>query len=740
MKRLLAIVAALAIGIGMAGSPAQAQTKVTSVTKGGVTCTEYDDAFTWPKTYWDCVHPSAPTGAENSIASAASSLQTTPTNLQKSLTNVQIYTFVNATQYAAFFGVTAPAANAFGATTTNVAAAFSTATQNGAAVDLTVAYTGTIVQELGHLIDAAQTAPYSGNSVFTTALAYDIVNLNAQGNSPWPAAYYTKYPGKTNWQIFQAIYPNADTDIFNYQFQQNNSSTATTSTLQLALSYMPNTLGWIKNYIYLATPTNAAAAKDGVLCVQYGYFEFPNSYWDCVHPYTPTGDENSIASAASTLQTTPTNLQAKLTNVQVYAFLNATQYADFFGVVAPAANAFGATTAKVAAAFSTATQNGVAVDLTGAYTGTIVQELGHLIDVAQALPYSGNAGFTAALNLDIAYLNAQGKSPWPSAYYTQYPGKTNYQILQAIYPNANTDIFDYEFQQNNSSSSTTSTLALPLQYFLKTYNWVRTYVYMANHTVSNGIECFQHEGDSYPENGNYFECTTSANTVSGQTALTELYSINNNSTYGKVPTVLSGGAAKFSVFDTAVAAKTYTAAPGCCTQAQLEAFYNAEANTSAATVDGPPPSTQLWVSVGVPPYPNVVLQSTNAITNTTAHETGHQFDALANGTVPANFPSQAAMTASTGKDKAYMQANDPDYATDIANNSYWLVSGNGGTDWSELFAEEFAINEVGKAILPVDLVINSYWQCSTFYTGFWMKNQRAPAAADYTAANLARCN
>jgi sulfur relay (sulfurtransferase) DsrC/TusE family protein len=97
------------------------------------------------------------------------------------------------------------------------------------------------------------------------------------------------------------------------------------------------------------------------------------------------------------------------------------------------------------------------------------------------------------------------------------------------------------------------------------------------------------------------------------------------------------------------------------------------------------------------------------------------------------------MNAAAAKDLAFMKANDPKYATDIVNYNHWLVSGLDGPGWSELFAEEFAVNEAGQIIL-VDQVIANYWQCSTFYTKFWMLHQTSPAAADFTAAGLARCN
>lgn len=471
MKRLLAI-AGLALGIGLAVSSAQAA-PLQTVVKGGVTCSQYSTGFaSFPTTYWDCVTPANPTGAESSIGGAANSLQTAPTNLKASLANVQIYTFVNAAQYHSFTGNAAPAANAFGATGTNLAAAFSSATQNGAAVNLTNAYTGSIVQELGHLVDAAQVSPYSGNAVFTTALAYDIVYLNAQGKNVWPAAYYTKYPNDTNWQILQAIYPNAATDIFDYQFQQNNGDSSTTADLTQALSYMPNTKGWVKNYVYLSTPTNPAAAAAGVMCVRWstGSATFPTVYFDCVNPYNTQGVETSIINNA--LQLLPTNLGVQLlaAKVGIYAMLDITKFDSYFTATPPVslANVFGnsSTSIKVSAAFmNTFTNaNGTGPVANPVIPGTMVHELGHQFDALWGNPSqkTGAGTFGGAIAADLACtantcINGTGVTCF-QVFQTQatcnaYPGLTNSQILAKKYGSSAAEQWAEVFEHNESDSA-----------------------------------------------------------------------------------------------------------------------------------------------------------------------------------------------------------------------------------------------------------------------------------------------
>lgn len=744
------------LGFGLSAVNADAATPIQTVTKGGVTCSEYSTGFSaFPKTYWDCVNPSNPTGAETSIGSAANTLQTTPTNLKSSLTNVQIYTFKNATDFASFTGAPKPAANAFGGTATNVAAAFASATQNGATVDLTGVYSGSIVQELGHLIDAAQTAPYSSNAVFTTAIAYDIANLNAQGNSVWPSGYYTKYPGKTNWQILQAIYPSANTDIFDYQFQANNGSSSTNNDLRLALSYMPNTLGWVENYVYLATPVNAAAATGGVLCVQWHTnFTYPSSWWDCVHPYNPTGAEDQIPYWASTLST---SVKSALTNVSIYAFKDAADFATFTGSALPAANAFGATAGNLAATFSTTTQNGVAVDLTNSYPGTITQELGHIVDEAYGTT-SATTTFQSDLTSDIATINNAGNI-WPSAYYTKYPSDTNWEILQAIYPSADSDIFDYQFMLSAGYQTGTSLDIVIENNMPSTKSYVSSCFGgqpaiagrlrpQANPTCTltptsnNGIKCVEHLGGSYPEDGHYFDCTTQG--TYGAATLTELKKLVTQ--YANVTAKLKANNVQWYVFDNAVTYQTYSTAGTCCTDAQKQSFYQAFLTLNGITTNpAKNPGFQasiIWGFVGNGPYPSETAVQAASVPHTTAHETGHSFDFSANG---SSYPSYGTgFNAVAQKDITYMQANDPTYSSDINTYKYWLQINSGTNNvpskqWAELFAEEFAVNTQGS-YLAVDSIITKYWACSNFYTLSWMKNNRAPTSAEYTAAGLSRCN
>lgn len=480
MKRLLLSLGML-LGVigGFHAESAKAATPLQTVTNGGVTCSQYSTGFaSFPKTIWDCVHPAAPTGQENSIAGAAQGIQTTPVNLQANLTNVQIYTFVNASDFKKFFpSATTPAANAFGATTTNVAAAFSQATQNGATVDLTNVYSGSIVQELAHLVDAAHNPVYSSNAVFTTAIAYDQAYLNAQGNAVWPAAYYTKYPGKTNWQIFQAIYPSANTDIFNYQFQALQGASSTLNDLRLALSFMPSTSGWIKDNVYIATPVTPATARGGVLCTRIKtiYQTFPSVYYNCVHPYNAAGAETHLADTINQLQPANLGVQLRAAATNVYIMLDDSKFVAYFQAQWPNSykNVYGdsSTTLHVSATFeqifTQSTQGSPTVQPVGSapvaspyMNGSIIHELGHQLDSLWGSP-STKAAWTNLATPDFNNMNSPDgvtRRPCTDVFQQATCNKynllttSNAQIFFNEYPHSNLELFAEIFEHHESNS------------------------------------------------------------------------------------------------------------------------------------------------------------------------------------------------------------------------------------------------------------------------------------------------
>lgn len=324
-------------------------------------------------------------------------------------------------------------------------------------------YEASIIQELAHLVD--QTSQYSGNAVFTTALAYDEAYMNAQGAGVWPSAYYTKYSGYTNWQIFQAIYPNANSDILDYQFQ-TNAGFATKTDLQTVLTtYMPNTKGWVKNYVFLATPANAAVAKNGVLCVQQhtGYTTFPTSYWDCALPYNPDAADASIASAAHSLP-----FLSLLSNINIYALANVNDFNSFFSGNAPLIGTLGAsiTSKQVTGAFRTVYNGTNFVGVEGYMEGTVEHELAHQLDAIWGYP-SGQAAYTSAIAADTTYLNTLSCTQiFTQAICNAYPTLTNWQIFTHYFPTTNSELWAYAFQ-HRAGAATLNQLQKIEQYLSK---------------------------------------------------------------------------------------------------------------------------------------------------------------------------------------------------------------------------------------------------------------------------------
>ena len=258
--------------------------------------------------------------------------------------------------------------------------------------------------------------------------------------------------------------------------------------------------------------------------------------------------------------------------------------------------------------------------------------------------------------------------------------------------------------------------------------------------TQNGITCQRHDGGTYPENSHYFDCTTNQTTgaYSGY-ALSQLQATWGQPGYGaNVENKLASAPVDYYVFDDAI---EYAKRVG---SGQTPQQVYAQYATTPALSNGPPFTggrfTILFALVPTNPtnYPNEVQVGSSGIKNNVAHETGHQFD----WTVAAgNYPSASAQfNTIAGKDQAFM--NKPTYVTQY---SYWLQANpQKQGPWAELFAEEFAIKTAGVILVSpapgVDNLISDYWKCTTLATQHWMTNSSAPVAADFTNAQLSRCN
>jgi hypothetical protein len=174
------------------------------------------------------------------------------------------------------------------------------------------------------------------------------------------------------------------------------------------------------------------------------------------------------------------------------------------------------------------------------------------------------------------------------------------------------------------------------------------------------------------------------------------------------------------------------------TPAEKLATWNRYKDTAGSTLDPLAPTpcqSRIFVAAAKNAYDQMVVLSTSEFQSSVAHEIGHCYNAYAGGTI-ANRPSnRAGMSAAAAKDKAYLLANAPNGTGQALFNtySYWL------NNMDELFAQQFSKSYVGNSTGP-NQVLTSYYQCTRFYTQFWMKNQASPTPANYTAGGLSRCN
>jgi len=257
--------------------------------------------------------------------------------------------------------------------------------------------------------------------------------------------------------------------------------------------------------------------------------------------------------------------------------------------------------------------------------------------------------------------------------------------------------------------------------------------------LQNGVTCHQHTNAAYPEDGHFYDCTNLHKSYA-TTALGRFKAwVSAGSAYPQVgPTLTSAPKASLYVFDDPIDYKAFNTPGWGNTLAQRTAAWTAYQGVTGATIlpSSPNPCvSNVWgyvpSNVAGAVYPAEIVQGTSVFQGSTAHELGHCFNSLAALPWPSTL---SGMTNAMTKDKAYMQANDPNYATDYSGqNLYWLQSNE------ELFVEEFNYTEVNATTVITGL-IRDYWKCSTFYTKWWMVHRASPAAADYTAGNLARCN
>jgi|GEM_PF-4887849 len=516
MKRILAtlfLAAAAMLGIQSTASAAPIQT----ITRGGVTCSQWAAKPTWPTTYWACVNPANPSNAEFAIVNGAFNISATP-KTTLSANGVQIYAFNTPADYAAFTGAANPGPGAMGAALTAanltgapVAAAFFSNTINGVNTNISNYTAFGVASSAGQMY-----GQYSGkvnDPVFVALQAYDELWLNGLGNNFWPAAYYNSFPGKTNYEIFGSVFGNTTKLFFGYAFAQQNGSPSAIFPLGTAITpaNLPGSNGWIKNYVVQASPTNPAtlgtnANNHTVVCVKYfltGNAKFPFTWSDCANPYNPQNAEASVWIAANGFPSALKDLLGDNVNhinwADLYVFETKDDYSLFFNRGALGLNILGVSSMVAHPAISDSsvflnTDNGVNHKLNvSAYSGnTSTHELGHQLDFVWGRPSHTNQNWLTAIANDKTAFNAKtcpdAIDQWVPAGGTKYcaanPNLDNWtiyttKILSLANNTLNEELWANVFAQKQGPAST-----IPLIYQI-TLQMINQRNYMGT-VIANG--------------------------------------------------------------------------------------------------------------------------------------------------------------------------------------------------------------------------------------------------------------
>jgi len=218
--------------------------------------------------------------------------------------------------------------------------------------------------------------------------------------------------------------------------------------------------------------------------------------------------------------------------------------------------------------------------------------------------------------------------------------------------------------------------------------------------VRNGVTCLRHNGGVYPENGNFYSCSTDASyneqVLDQARAILLTWSVVNNR--------LSQAPVEFLVFDDPLATRRYLSPnnaqgqPIPPTTQQLQQTYNDSRGKAGYSTY--PPTTQRAVVVwknsptSASTYPAMPkTASLTDIEQTTTHEIGHNFDMLVFG-INGTWPSKSSeFNRVVLIDQAFMDAQrankTPNGPAMRQQYSYWLIK-DATKVWGELFAETFA--------------------------------------------------
>lgn len=312
----------------------------------------------------------------------------------------------------------------------DTAVVFSEAVQDGQTVNLKSYFKPHMHQQLGRLYNVVDSNHPAYGLRFSAAVQYDRDEMDRfTATTVWGATIAGHYPtGTKPSDILDAIYGGTNEDFFAYVFHKNaNGTSSTVPALESVVSnYMKTTLGMIKVDVYQDLNT-VVDVRNGVICalLSTGYApNWPSETYQCAHPFNPDSLESGIRTNANVLTAAEKTFFGN-SGVLLFVMRSAADYSSYFSENFPngtvgvlgASNVANVTFPAHAAAFRYIDEGGTAlVDRKTYMSGTIVHELGHLMDrLNNNVTQNPNSTFNQQLALDIADFNATGATPWAVA-------------------------------------------------------------------------------------------------------------------------------------------------------------------------------------------------------------------------------------------------------------------------------------------------------------------------------------
>lgn len=144
-------------------------------------CVQHKTGFDWPKTYWNCVNPTAPTAIDTGPANVASTMNGNKALFQAN--NVQIYVFADGTAYGQFFATPpSPGGQTFRIVNNSSNTLFVTVSEFGTNGVTNISYSEPQIREVaahefGHAVDIIRNLS-SQQATFNRYTLRDLANLD----------------------------------------------------------------------------------------------------------------------------------------------------------------------------------------------------------------------------------------------------------------------------------------------------------------------------------------------------------------------------------------------------------------------------------------------------------------------------------------------------------------------------------------------------------------------------------